>query len=99
MTILDNARRLQANAAAQGFAAYVACLVLAGGHHAHPAKIFAKRYERSPHLALIQKAAVAAGNTSDSLWSGEPQPLAYVQGCFHLSNPLQDQLASPTTRR
>src|SRR5215204_5230391 len=82
MTILENARNIQSNAAAQAFAGYVASLVVAEGFHPHAAKIFADRYRRSPHLPSIQKAAAAAGNTSDSLWAGPLAPLETLASAF-----------------
>jgi len=58
---------------------YLSLLFETGGRSTTAAHIFAQRYPRSLNHALVEKAATAAGTTTDSTWAGPlaaPQPLA-----------------------
>src|SRR5262245_39139168 len=54
---------------------YLKCVVAANANAEGAAELFAERYPTSVSKALITKAAVAAGTTTDATWAG---PLAQV---------------------
>ena len=54
----------------QGFVRYAMCMVAAKGNVMHALEIAKSRFRDTPDVALVLKAAVEAGTTTDPAWAG-----------------------------
>lgn len=75
MDDFSRARAVETKTKARDFMRYATALAMGKGSHTHAVQIFENRWPRSKNIDTVRKAAVAPGNTTDSVWAGPLAPL------------------------